>query len=619
MTPLGYLESVVDAGYVIDFEFKQTPGNNPLPICVTLKNIFTGKTTQHWLLDDKVSDPFPYDIKNSLFICHYAVAEVSCMIAMGLEKPKLIWDTFIQEKKLANGLVEGFSLLDCCSRYGISTMSEIKKKSWRDTIINNYPNYTTAERSGILDYNSQDVIVNEKLFLAQLEKFEKTNKDFYGLFSQAVFHGRSMGLCAQVEANGIPINYKLYKDLEENYEAVKDLEIKELNKHCDLYVNGKFSHKKFEELLIREGLHNGWPRTKLGALMTDDRTLYRYQTVNEKIARHRNSKFIINARTLKGFQIGDDKRSRASLNMFGQISGRTNLSTATNPFGAPRRMRNIIGTENGVMAYLDWGSQEACIQAFLSGDKNMIAAVKSRDAYIATAKLVKAVPDTATKKTHPKEREIYKTSFLAIAYDQTPFGLKEKLGNTISQATYIHGLIKKAYATYFLWNKELKARAMARGYYETKYGWKYHITSQKITNPRRLTNWPIQSCGSEILRHALINLDEAGFEISMLVHDAVLLKMDKKGCAEKIRKAKKIMSDAAYKVIGFHIPVDCKIIRKQFYQDSDSQKRWDELYQKLQTVKRGVRKTDSLSVYQTGLSVNQTPVYSSYSSSSSYD
>ena len=45
------------------------------------------------------------------------------------------------------------------------------------------------------------------------------------------------------------------------------------------------------------------------------------------------------------------------------------------------------------------------------------------------------------------------------------------------------------------------------------------------------------------------------------------------------------MENASHKVIGFYIPVDCKIIRKQFYQDADSQKRWDELYKKLQMVK----------------------------------
>ena len=588
MTALERLRELVEAAYVYDYEYSQTPGNNPKPVCVTLKNIFSGKTTQHWLLDGEDPKAFPYDIKNSLFICHYAVAEVSCMIAMGLPKPKLIWDTFVQEKKLLNGLEKKFSLLACCNRYGISCMSEVKKHGWRDTIINIFPNYTAAEKAGILDYNNQDVMVNEKLFYAQLKEFEKINDDYDTLFSQAVFHGRSNGLCAQVEANGIRVNYKLYKELENNFEAVKAMEIEELNKHCDLYIDGKFSNKKFEQLLIREGLHNGWPRTKAGALMTDDRTLYRYQTVNDKIARYRNSKFIINARTLKGFQIGDDKRSRASMNMFGQTSGRTNLSTATNPFGAPRRMRNIIGTEDGCLVNLDWKSQEGAVQAFMSGDPQMIAAVKSGDPYLATAKFVDAIPKDAERKDYEKEREIYKTSFLAIGYDQTAWGLKEKLNNTFSQATYILNRVKKLYKVYFAWSKALKDRAMAQSFYETKYGWKYHIGSEEKINTRQLTNFPIQAHGSEILRHAHIGLDEAGYEVSMLVHDAVLiyLKEDSwKDYRRKIKQAQKIMEQAAHKVIGFHIPVDCKIIREQYYQDKVNQKRWDELYQKIQTAK----------------------------------
>ena len=56
----------------------------------------------------------------------------------------------------------------------------------------------------------------------------------------------------------------------------------------------------------------------------------------------RNSKFIIESRTLKGFNVGKDGRSRAPLNLFGQITGRTNVSTAINPFGAPRRMGLLL-------------------------------------------------------------------------------------------------------------------------------------------------------------------------------------------------------------------------------------------------------------------------------------
>ena len=71
--------------------------------------------------------------------------------------------------------------------------------------------------------------------------------------------------------------------------------------------------------------------------------------------------------------MGKDKKSRAPLKMFGQITGRTNVSTAINPFGAPRRMRNMIGTsKDKIIAYADWKSQEAVIQAALSQDPNVI-------------------------------------------------------------------------------------------------------------------------------------------------------------------------------------------------------------------------------------------------------
>ena len=70
------------------------------------------------------------------------------------------------------------------------------------------------------------------------------------------------------------------------------------------------------------------------------------------------------------------------------------------------------------------------------------------------------------------------------------------------------------------------------------------------------------------------------------------------------------MSSAAVQVIDWQIPVDIEIIRGQFHQDKEHQKLWDELYKKVLKVKRGVRNTDSLSAYQTGLSGNLTTVSS---------
>ena len=579
---------------VYDYEFKTISGNPPEPVCVVYKELHSDKIIKQWLVGGGSTCPFP--VHETLFIAHYCNAEVSCDIALGYEKPRYIWDTFVEEKKLLNGkLKQGYGLVDTALRYGITgVMDKNKKDYWRDTVINNYPNYSDEDKTGIIDYCLEDVLLTEKLFLKQSAALEKLDSNFKRVLQQALFHGRSMAITAQIEANGIPLNNDLYNDLDKYYDDVRRQEIDELQKVFDVYELGKFNHKKFEAALAKENLLNRWPKSAAGRLKTDDRTIYRFQEVNKKIMQFRNSKFIIESRTLKGFNVGKDGRSRAPLNLFGQITGRTNVSTAINPFGAPRRMRTIIGTDKEhILVYADWKSQEAVIQAYLSQDQEMIKAISSGDIYLHTAKKVGAVPAAAKRKDYEKERELYKQSFLAIGYGQTAYGLKDKLGISLPKATFIHAQIIKTYNVFQEWTKQITAKAMQRGYFLTKYGWKYWLSDREVQNPRRLLNWPIQSHGSEILRRAMIDLDEEGFEISMIVHDAVLIHMKRKGCAARLRKLKSIMSAAAAKVILSPIPVDLKIIRASFTQDGEHKERWNALYQKLINAKRGVKKNDS--------------------------
>ena len=612
---LAFLKLFFDHILVLDFEFKQDDGSNPKLVCLTIKDLVSGRTVVQWLVNRKPRFPFP--LARSLLIGHYISAEVGCLLQLGYGCPKYCIDTFVEEKKFYNGLKnDGYGLIDSCKRYNIKTISHEIKDAKRNVITENYPNYTPEQIEEIKKYNLSDVEINEKLFLAQLNKVEGTTNNFKEWTSQAIFHGRSMGICAKIQRNGIPINMRLYNELTDNYEAVRELEMQELNEKCgvELYVNKILKQKNFEELLKKEGIYDRWPRTKTGKAATDDRTLYRWQNVNGKILLFRNSRFIIDAKKLKGVCLGPDNRSRCDLSMFGQITGRTNVSTKLNPFGAPRRMRNLIGPdENHYIIYADWKSQEAAIQAALSKDPKMVEAVKSGDPYMWTAMKLEAAPPGARKKSHPKIREIYKQSFLAIAYGQTPIGLNAKLENSTSEAYFIHGQLENLYHQYFKWNEGIILESALRGHFKTKFGWKYHLTASEVINPRRLANWPLQSHGSEILRRALIDLDTAGFEISMPIHDAVLIHMKRTGWKEmrsEIRKIKNIMSSAAVQVIDWQIPVDIEIIRGQFHQDKEHQKLWDELYKKVLKVKRGVRNTDSLSAYQTGLSGNLTTVSS---------
>ena len=391
--------------------------------------------------------------------------------------------------------------------------------------------------------------------------------------------------------------------------------MEELNKNLgiELYVDYKKKQSAFEELLKRENLYNNWPKTETGKCKSDDKTFYRFQDVNEKIKLIRNAAFIIDAKKLKGVCLGKDGRSRTDLKMFGQITGRTNVSTKESPFGAPRRMRNLIGTdENHYLIYCDWRSQEAVIQAQLSQDPKMLEAVGSGDAYMYTAIKVGAAPPGAKKKTHKKEREIYKQCFLALAYLQTAIGLKAKIKKTTSEAFYIHDQVTKLYRKYFEWIFGVIRESTLRGYFKTVYGWRFNLTSNETVNKRTLANWPLQSHGSEILRVAIIKLDELGFEISMPVHDAVLLHMKRKKFKDmrsEIKLVQKVMADSAAQVIGKKIPVDVKIIRDQYYQDDDNQYLWDDLYSKILKFKQRDRNTDSLSDIHSAPSVNQSTVY----------
>jgi len=600
---------------VYDFEYSQPPGENPKVVCATFWELKSDKKFTHWYLDEKFD--WPFECNKTIYICHNAVAEVSCMLELGLARPKNIWDTMVQDKKLFLGLEPGFSLLDCCKRFSIPTITEAQKQIWRSLIINNYPNYTAAEKQKIIEYNVTDVEENAALFMAQCLEFENRDKNFRKILSQAIFHGRSQGVIAKIERAGIPINYELYSDLEKYFPEIKAQEIEELQNACDVYVGDKWNQKKFAAFLEKENLLKDWPRTKSGQVAKDDRTLYRYSSKYPKIQQIRESKFIIEAKNLKGYQVGSDKRSRCSINLFGQITGRTNVSTAVNPFGAPRRMRNVIGTDDDhYLIYADWKSQEAVIQASLSKDTVMTKAVKSGDPYMFTAKIVKAIPEHGIRKDFEKERELYKQTFLATGYGQTAHGLKAKLEISHSEAAYQLENIKRAYPDYFKWIDALIKGSVARGFFETKFGWRYYVSDKEAANPRQFMNWPLQSHGSEILRRALIDLDDQDFEIVMPVHDAVLIHCKKKGLRamiNEIKKIKSIMSNAADKVIGWKIPVDTKLIGSQYKQDKLHQARWDKLYEKLLNAKNKPSDNRSLpsdsrslvSVIRSAPSVNQ--------------
>jgi len=111
---------------VYDFEYRQLDGNNPEPVCCTFKEIKSGKQFTHWYLSE-IPD-WPFDSNETLYICHNAVAEVSCMLALDARIPDHVWDTMIQDKKLFLGKENRFNLLASCNRFGLKLLLKLKRR-----------------------------------------------------------------------------------------------------------------------------------------------------------------------------------------------------------------------------------------------------------------------------------------------------------------------------------------------------------------------------------------------------------------------------------------------------------------------------------------------------------
>ena len=87
---------------------------------------------------------------------------------------------------------------------------------------------------------------------------------------------------------------------------------------------------------------------------------------------------------------------------------------------------------------------------------------------------------------------------------------------------------------------------------ELVFGWPLHLSTSP--NKRTLYNFPAQGNGAEMLRLAAVRLCEIGLVPSMLVHDGILLEVEREA---QIAEAADVMRWAGREVCsGFEIGVD---------------------------------------------------------------
>ena len=569
---------------VVDTEFKgdQDKGEINDPICVVIKELKSGQV--HRFSGPKLKLPYPAN--KTLWIAHNVIAEAQTFLSYGIKLPKYWWDTLIEDRKLKFGKVQSHSLLAACGRYGIQTISEDLKKYFINKIILAKETYTDEQMSKILDYCESDVEAGAALFLEQCKEIEKVKK-FDGpemIISQALFSGAAVACTAQVEFNGNHLNLELLKKIDDAFPYVKRKMIDELNAELDVYENDVLKQHKFDAWIERIGLADVWPLTITGQYKTDEKTLDTYKDAHPDIRKFKLAQMFIGARKLKGFIVGPDGKARCSYRMYGLKTGRTNPSTAKHPFNAPKAMRNLIkAPKNKIMVNFDYRSQEVAIAAYLSQDPNMMAAVQKTDPYIHIAKLNKAVPDNATKKSHKAIRNLYKTTTLAALYGQGAVNMSKRMNLIIDYGQELFVKIKNTFPTYFAWAKTMFDKAIVNGYAETKFGWRYYFKPGELYNPRTFYNFPIQAHGSEMLRRALIDLTTAGIEVNALIHDGIVITLNRKNFRKEFIKAKKILINASIAILNEDsstnnfCDVDFQTIRSGFIQEDADQNKFNRI------------------------------------------
>ena len=601
---LKFIKDSFDRVMVVDSEYRYADDSKTIQeqvVCFVYKDIFTGDIFNFWEADKKTTHPH-FEWQNVLLIPFVAVAEGHGWLSLLHGKPNNIWDTYVENARLYKTMRTGkgaLNLLSTAHGYGINeTMTKEQKDIERKVVYEN-KTYTAAQRERILKYCLDDVLITEKVFFKQIEDIEKKNKlttekDYRREITQIMFRGASQLNVALVERNGIPFDIELVNEFNYYWPKVKLHLIRKYNRLINVFdEHGTEKNNLFQDMVKRNGLFDQWPRTfKTGELVKDKKVIAKFST-NKEIKIYQKIKYLLNLTELSMFKPGRDGRMRTSFNMFGTETGRCTAATNTFVFGGPAWVRNFIKPGWGNWcAYLDYSQQEVAIQGYLSGDKKLMEVYRNGDVYINTAKLINLVPDYATPESHPTERNMCKTLFLAQGYGAGPGYVKSKIGCSMIKARHYLRLFKHIYRTYDIWiHNQIKIAAI-NGKMTTVFGWQRYLSGKakigkdgKLKSIRNsLLNFPIQSHGSEVLRMALIELNKNHFEVNAMVHDAFLVSIPIQEFTKRLEEAKKIMVQAAERVVGA-IRVGATIIKGNFTQNSENQKDFDEIFNEIRNYK----------------------------------
>ena len=194
MIPAGF-----NSCWFVDFEYRQLPGEPPLPICLVAHELGSG--TRIELFGDDLTSrrcpPYPVDA-SALFVAYSATAELSCHLALGWPLPARILDLYAEFRCLTCGLYLhlGSGMVGASHYYGLPTIDAGQKEVMRELAMRGGP-YSSDEHGALLSYCAGDVRALAALYTAMFSRLD---------LPRALLRGRYIRALAEVEARGLPID-----------------------------------------------------------------------------------------------------------------------------------------------------------------------------------------------------------------------------------------------------------------------------------------------------------------------------------------------------------------------------------------------------------------------------
>lgn len=556
----------------LDFEFRPIEGveGNPLEvICGVFKDITSGLSVRLWqeeLLQHKLP---PLCSGNDItLVAYYAPAEMSCFRALGWPQRYKIIDLFAEFRVLTNGILprDQQSLIAALTYYGGRPLDQSHKELMRNLALRGGP-YSEQERLALLDYCAQDVEMTHALYLAMIQSIDHPRALIRGAFCIPL---------SEMEAHGSPLDYQLLQELRHSWDAIKARLIDSIDQDFHVYESGSFKEELFERYLTHYQMQ--WPRLASGRLQLDEETFKEMTRAYPQIKPLRTLRESLSKLRLAKLQAGTDGRNRCLLSPFGASTGRNTPSSSKFIFGWPKWARGLIQPKPGQsIAYLDYSQQEFGVAAALSGDRNMAQAYRSGDPYLQFAIQAGAVPNNATRKSHPTERDQFKQCVLATQYGMGPDGLALRINQPVIRARQLLAQHRRIYRKFWDWSDNVFNDAIVKNQLQTLYGWRIHLMPD--VNPRSIRNFPVQASAAEMLRIACILIHERGIQLCAPVHDALLIEAPDDQIATAVTIARGCMTKASEIVLdGFSLESDTRILTyPERFLDEDSQPFWDQV------------------------------------------